>query len=134
MITPPPGEPGHGEHIDSSEPRERSPPGVSAVGPSARLGGLLAASVHVDLLARDVAALVRAEVAHDVGNILGDVPFDKFAEILGGHGEEVREPRQIRPALERAREAVRSGKPALVNIWVDRDEWAPGTRNQTMYK
>ncbi|MFQ6022239.1 MAG: thiamine pyrophosphate-binding protein [Acidiferrobacterales bacterium] len=70
----------------------------------------------------------------DIGNILGDVPFGKFAEILGGHGEEVREPSQIRPALERAREAVASGKPALVNIWVDIDVWAPGTRNQTMYK
>jgi acetolactate synthase-1/2/3 large subunit len=70
----------------------------------------------------------------NVGNILGDVPFDKFAEILGGHGEAVRQPDQIRPALERAREAVAGGKPALVNIWVDRGVWAPGTRNQTMYK
>ena len=70
----------------------------------------------------------------NVGNLLGDVHFDKFAEMLGGHGEEVREPNQIRPALDRAREAVRSGKPALVNIWVDVDVWAPGTRNQTMYK
>jgi acetolactate synthase-1/2/3 large subunit len=70
----------------------------------------------------------------DVGNMLGDVPYDKFAEMLGGHGEEVREPSQIRPALERAREAVASGKPALVNIWVDIDVWAPGTKNQTMYK
>ena len=70
----------------------------------------------------------------NVGNLLGDVPFDKFAQILGGHGEEVREPAQIRPALERAREAVAGGRPALVNIWVDRDVWAPGTRNQTMYK
>jgi len=70
----------------------------------------------------------------DVGNILGDVPYGKFAEMLGGHGEDVRDPDQIRPALERAREAVAGGKPALVNIWVDRDIWAPGTRNQTMYK
>ncbi len=70
----------------------------------------------------------------DVGNILGDVPYGKFAEMLGGHGEDVRDPDQIRPALERAREAVAGGKPALVNIWVDRDTWAPGTRNQTMYK
>ncbi len=70
----------------------------------------------------------------NVGNMLGDVPYDKFAEILGGHGEEVREPGQIRPALERAREAVASGKPALVNIWVDIDIWAPGTKRQTMYK
>jgi len=70
----------------------------------------------------------------DVGNRLGNVPFDRFAEMLGGHGEDVREPAQIRPALERAREAVAGGVPALVNIWVDRDVWAPGTRNQTMYK
>ncbi len=70
----------------------------------------------------------------NVGNMLGDVPYDKFAEMLGGHGEEVREPGQIRPALERAREAVASGKPALVNIWVDIDIWAPGTKRQTMYK
>jgi acetolactate synthase-1/2/3 large subunit len=70
----------------------------------------------------------------EVANKLGDVPYDKFAEILGGYGEEVREPGDIRPALERAREAVASGTPALVNIWVDIDVWAPGTRNQTMYK
>jgi hypothetical protein len=33
-----------------------------------------------------------------------------------------------------AREAVRSGVPALVNIWVDPEVYAPGTMNQTMYK
>ncbi|MFQ5994814.1 MAG: thiamine pyrophosphate-binding protein [Acidiferrobacterales bacterium] len=70
----------------------------------------------------------------DVGNILSDVPFGQFAEMLGGYGEDVRDPREIRPALERAREAVAAGKPALVNLWVDIDVWAPGTRNQTMYK
>ena len=70
----------------------------------------------------------------NVGNLLGDVPFGEFAKMLGGHGDDVREPSQIRPALERAREAVAGGKPALVNIWVDREVWAPGTRNQTMYK
>jgi acetolactate synthase-1/2/3 large subunit len=67
----------------------------------------------------------------DVGNKLGDVKFDKFAEMLGGYGEEVREPKDIRPALERARE---SGKPALINVWIDQDAFAPGTMNQTMYK
>ena len=70
----------------------------------------------------------------NVGNILGDVPFEKFAEMLNCHGEAVRQPEDMRPALERAREAVAGGTSALVNIWVDRDEWAPGTRNQTMYK
>ena len=70
-----------------------------------------------------------------VGNLLGDVPFSKFAEMLGGYGEEVREPDEIGPALRRAREAVRStGRSAVVNVWVDPKEYAPGTRNQTMYK
>jgi len=71
----------------------------------------------------------------DIGNLLGNVPFSKFAEMLGGYGEEVREASQIAPALQRAREAVQgTGKSAVVNIWVDPREYAPGTRNQTMYK
>ena len=71
----------------------------------------------------------------DVGNLLGDVPFSKFGEMLGGYGEEVREPGDIAAALERAREAVKStGKSAVVNVWVDPNEYAPGTKNQTMYK
>ena len=36
----------------------------------------------------------------NVGNLLGDVPFGKFAEMLGGYGEEVRDPAQIAPALQ----------------------------------
>ena len=71
----------------------------------------------------------------NVGNLLGDVPFGKFAEMLGGYGEEVRDPAQIAPALRRARESVRKlRKSAVVNIWVDPREYAPGTKNQTMYK
>ncbi len=71
----------------------------------------------------------------NVGNLLGDVPFSKFAEMLGGYGEEVREPGEIQPALQRAREAVKSSnKSAVVNIWVNPSEWAPGTKRQTMYK
>ena len=71
----------------------------------------------------------------DTGNLLGDVPFSKFGEMLGGYGEEVTEASQIAPALQRAREAVQSsGKSAVVNIWVDPTEYAPGTKAQTMYK
>ena len=70
-----------------------------------------------------------------VGNLLGDVPFGKFAEMLGGYGEEVRDPAQIVPALRRGREAVaKMGKSAVINIWVDPREYAPGTKAQTMYK
>lgn len=66
-----------------------------------------------------------------VGNTLGDVPYSEFAKMLGGYGEEVRRPSEILPALRRARE---SGKPSLINVWVDPDAYAPGTMNQTMYK
>jgi acetolactate synthase-1/2/3 large subunit len=75
------------------------------------------------------------EARGNVGNLLGDVPFGKFAEMLGGYGEEVREPGQIAAALKRAREAVaKSGRSAVINIWVDPREYAPGTKAQTMYK
>jgi acetolactate synthase I/II/III large subunit len=71
----------------------------------------------------------------NVGNLLGDVPFGKFAEMLGGYGEEVRDPAQIAPALKRARESIqKTRRSAVVNIWVDPREYAPGTKNQTMYK
>lgn len=66
-----------------------------------------------------------------VGNTLGDVKYDQFAKMLGGYGEEVRDPKDIGPALRRARE---SGKPSLINVWIDPDVYAPGTMNQTMYK
>jgi acetolactate synthase-1/2/3 large subunit len=65
-----------------------------------------------------------------IGNTLGDVPYDQFARVLC-YGEEVRDPADIRLALEQARA---SGKPSLINVWVDPDVYAPGTMNQTMYK
>ena len=58
-----------------------------------------------------------------------------FAEMLGGYGEEVRDCAEVAPALQRAREAVqKDGKSAVINIWVDPNEFAPGTKAQTMYK
>ena len=71
----------------------------------------------------------------DIGNKLGDVPFSKFGEMIGGYGEEVTEASQIQPAMQRAREAIaKTGKCAVVNVWVDPNEYAPGTKAQTMYK
>jgi acetolactate synthase-1/2/3 large subunit len=67
----------------------------------------------------------------DIGNQLGDVEFSKFAQMLGGYGEEIRDPNQIGPALRRARD---SGKATLINVWIDPEAVAPGTANQTMYK
>jgi len=71
----------------------------------------------------------------NIGNKLGDVPFSKFAEMIGGYGEEVHEASEIQPAMQRAREAIaKTGKCAVVNVWVDPNEYAPGTKAQTMYK
>jgi acetolactate synthase-1/2/3 large subunit len=44
--------------------------------------------------------------------------YDKVVEALGGHGEYVESPEEIRPALERA---AASGKPALVNVKIRQD-------------
>ena len=55
--------------------------------------------------------------------------------MLGGYGEEVTEAAKIAPAMQRAREEVKNtGKSAVINIWVDPNEYAPGTKAQTMYK
>jgi acetolactate synthase-1/2/3 large subunit len=45
-----------------------------------------------------------------------ELRYDKVVEDLGGHGELVREPDELVPALERA---FASGKPALVNVLTD---------------
>jgi acetolactate synthase-1/2/3 large subunit len=71
----------------------------------------------------------------NVGNLLGDVPFGTFAEMLGGYGEEVRDPSMIAGSLQRARESVQATRrSAVINIWVDPNVYAPGTMAQTMYK
>ncbi len=54
-----------------------------------------------------------------VASLLADnARYDKVVEALGGHGELVTEPDQIRPAIERA---FASGKPACVNVIMDQE-------------
>jgi len=45
-----------------------------------------------------------------------ETPYQEVVQALGGHGELVRSPEELRPALERA---FSSGKPALVNVLTD---------------
>jgi acetolactate synthase I/II/III large subunit len=54
-------------------------------------------------------------VAQDLSQ---DTAYERVAEALGGYGERVERPDEIRPALDRAAE---SGVPALVNVILDRD-------------
>ena len=53
------------------------------------------------------------------GRELGYTRFDKMAEVLGGYGEYVENPDDIRPALERAQRKVDEGMVALVNVKTD---------------
>jgi acetolactate synthase-1/2/3 large subunit len=52
------------------------------------------------------------------GTLLNFTRYDKVVEALGGHGELVERPEDIRPALDRAAD---SGKPALVNVIIRQD-------------
>jgi acetolactate synthase-1/2/3 large subunit len=53
-----------------------------------------------------------------VATRLQSTRYDKVVEALGGHGEHVTSPAEIRPALERA---FASGRPALVNVEMRQD-------------
>lgn len=64
-------------------------------------------------------------------NSLSALRYDRVIEAMGGHGENVTEPSQIRPALDRARA---SGKPALVNVMVDRDVFSASTKSMAIYR
>lgn len=58
----------------------------------------------------------RVEGIRKPGRELGWTKFEEMAEVMGGHGEAVHEPKDIRPALERALE---SDVPAIVNVRTD---------------
>jgi acetolactate synthase-1/2/3 large subunit len=57
----------------------------------------------------------------NVGRELGWQRYDRLVEALGGHGEFVEKPGEIRAAIERA---FRAGKPALVNVCTDPEAYA----------
>jgi acetolactate synthase-1/2/3 large subunit len=56
---------------------------------------------------------------------LGEIRFDLLAQSMGAHGERVADPRELRPAIERA---LASGGPAVIHVDVDpvKHMWAPG--------
>ncbi len=83
----------------------------------------------------EIASIVRNALAPGFNSGIlhtNDTEFSHFPKQWGGWGIEVREASKIAPALRQAREMV--AKSAVVNIWVDPNEYAPGTKNQTMYK
>jgi acetolactate synthase-1/2/3 large subunit len=62
-----------------------------------------------------------------VATELARTRYDRIVEAMGGHGEHVTEPDQIRPAIERA---LASGKAACVNVEIRQDR---GTMKGSTY-
>ncbi len=60
----------------------------------------------------------------NVATELGSFPYHKMIEAMGGHGELVEKPADIRGALERA---FASGKVSLINVMTDPDVISPGS-------
>ena len=56
---------------------------------------------------------------------LGEIEFDKLGQSMGAYGERVSDPRELKPALQRA---LQSGKCAVIHVDVDpvKHMWAPG--------
>ena len=58
----------------------------------------------------------------DDGQFLADLspspPFEEFVRAQGGHGERVEHHAELAPALARARDAVRGGQQAVVNVLI----------------
>lgn len=48
------------------------------------------------------------------------IDFAKEAEAAGAYGENVRDPSDVGPALERGLEQIRRGKPAVISVWLPR--------------
>jgi acetolactate synthase-1/2/3 large subunit len=60
---------------------------------------------------------------------LSNMRYDMLAEAVGGHGERVTEPADVRPALERALKATEQGAPAVVDVVTDPDVLSDLMRN-----
>ncbi len=56
---------------------------------------------------------------------LGEIEFDKLGQAMGAYGERVSDPKQFKPALERA---LATGRCAVIHVDVDpvKHMWAPG--------
>jgi acetolactate synthase-1/2/3 large subunit len=56
---------------------------------------------------------------------LGEIEFDKLGQSMGAYGERVSDPKQFKPALERA---LATGRCAVIHVDVDpvKHMWAPG--------
>jgi acetolactate synthase-1/2/3 large subunit len=63
----------------------------------------------------------------DVGTVLARSDYHAVAAGFGAEGIVVKAAAEVEPALARARAVARSGKPVLVNVWLDRTDFREGS-------
>jgi acetolactate synthase-1/2/3 large subunit len=54
------------------------------------------------------------------GGYFDPIDFAKEAEAAGAYGENVRDPKEVGPALQRGLAKIRSGIPAVISVWLPR--------------
>lgn len=55
----------------------------------------------------------------DVGTMLSRTAYQEVAKGFGAEGIEIRHATEVEPGLRHAREVAASGRPVLVNVWLD---------------
>jgi len=60
-----------------------------------------------------------------VATEIGDRPYERMVEALGGYGERVEQLDDLAPAIDRA---IQTNKPACVNVLIDPDVYSPVTQ------
>ncbi len=74
-------------------------------------------------IAREQVKLLR----DDVGTVLARTAYHRVAEGFGAEGIEVKHAGEVEDALRRARSLAASGRPVLVNVWLDRTDFREGS-------
>ena len=63
----------------------------------------------------------------DVGTVLARTDYHRVVAGFGADGILVSKNADVPAALEHAREVARSGKPVLVNVWLDKTDFREGS-------
>jgi acetolactate synthase-1/2/3 large subunit len=63
----------------------------------------------------------------DVATVLARSDYHAVVQGFGAAGLVIRSVGEVEPVLQHAREIARGGKPVLVNVWLDRNDFREGS-------
>jgi len=63
----------------------------------------------------------------DVGTVLRRTAYHEVVKGFGAEGVEIRRDSEVEAGLAEARRIAASGKPVLVNVWLDKTEFREGS-------